>query len=95
MLKSADGTSLTGVIGYAINGLLAYRPSLKPILDAQTNVAGKAALWKVANQCVGDTLLSFGFKKTNEWTVSKRSAATVVSEIPAALQAIDDQRIAS
>lgn len=93
VLKSADGTSLTGVIGYAINGLITYRPQLKPILDAQTNVAGKAALWKVSQQCVGDTILSFGFKKTNEWTVSKRSAATVVSEIPEAMQAINEQRI--
>ncbi len=93
VLKSADGTSLTGVIGYAINGLVTYRPTLKPILDAQTNVAGKTALWRVAQQCVGDTILSFGFKRTNEWTVSKRSAATVVSEIPEAMQAIDEQRI--
>jgi pimeloyl-ACP methyl ester carboxylesterase len=93
VLKSADGTSLTGVIGYAINGILAYRPTLKPVLDAQTNVAGKSALWKVSSQCIGDTILSFGFKKTNEWTVSKTSAATVVSQIPAAMQAIDDQRI--
>jgi pimeloyl-ACP methyl ester carboxylesterase len=93
VLKSADGTSLTGVIGYAINGLLAYRPALRPILNAQTNTAGKTALFKVQSQCVGDTILSFGFKKTNEWTVSKTSAATVVAGIPEAMQAIDDQRI--
>lgn len=93
VLKSADGTSLTGVIGYAINGLVAYRPTLKPILDAQTNNAGKLALTRASLQCIGDSILSFAFKKTNEWTVSKTSAATVVSKIPEAMQAIDDQKI--
>ncbi len=93
VLRTADGTSLTGVLGYAINGLIANNPELKSILDATTNNAGKAALAKVSNQCIGETLTSFAFKKTNEWTISKLSAHTVVSGIPEALAIVDKQRI--
>ncbi|MEH3054638.1 MAG: hypothetical protein PGN13_11645 [Patulibacter minatonensis] len=92
-LKQADGTSLTGVLGYAINGLVQYRPELKATLDAETNDKGKAALAKAADQCIGDSLLSFAFQKTNAWTVSGKPAWQVVEGIPSAMQAIDEQRI--
>ncbi len=92
-LKKADGTSLTGVLGYAINGLLANNPALKPILDEQTNDAGKAALATAAEQCIGDSLLSFAFKKTSSWTKSGKSAYDVVNGIPAAKAIAEKQRI--
>ncbi len=93
VLKTADGTSLTGVLGYAINGLVANNPELGPILAAKTNNAGKAALAKVSNQCIGESLASFAYKKTNEWTTSKLSAYTVVSGMPDVLAVVDKQRI--
>lgn len=79
VLKTVDGTLLTGVIGYAINGLLEYSPELRSILDAETNDTGKAALEKVKNQCIADSILGYPFKKTNEWTTSGDSAADVVA----------------
>ncbi|MBO9534618.1 MAG: triacylglycerol lipase [Solirubrobacteraceae bacterium] len=93
VLKSADGTLLTGVLGYAINGLLANNPALKPVLDANTNDAGKAALAKVAEQCSADSILSFAFQKTSSWTTSGKSAYDVVNSIPAAKAIADKQRI--
>ncbi len=93
VLKSADGTLLTGVLGYAINGLLANNPSLGPILDAQVNAKGKDALAKVSTQCIGDTILSFGYAKTTDWTVSGKSAFDVVNSIPAAKAIADKQKL--
>ncbi len=93
VLRSADGTALVGVLGYAINGLLVNNPALGPVLDAQVNAAGKAALAKIATQCIGDSLASFAYKRTSSWTVSGRSAYDVVNGIPAARAIVDAQRI--
>ncbi len=93
VLKKVDGTLLTGVIGYAINGLLEYSPELRTILDRETNQAGKDALAKVQTQCTVDTALGFGFKKTSEWTTNGKSAAEVVEENPAALAIVEKQRL--
>ena len=93
VLKKVDGTALTGVIGYAINGLVEYSSELRAILDRETNQAGKDALAKVKNQCIGDSLLSFGLKKTSGWTKSGQSAAQIVEANPAAMAAVERQRL--
>lgn len=93
VLKSADNTLLTGVLGYAINGLLTNNPSLGPILDAQVNQKGKDALAKVATQCIGDTILSYGYAKTTDWTGSGKAACDVVNGIPAAKAIADKQKL--
>ncbi len=93
VLRSADGTALVGVLGYAINGLLVNNAALAPVLDAEVNAAGKAALKKISTQCIGDSLASFAYKRTSSWTVSGRSAYDVVNGIPAARAIVDAQRI--
>lgn len=93
VLKTVDATLLTGVIGYAINGLLEYSPELQSILDAETNETGKAALATVQDQCIGDSILTYPFKKTSEWTTSGHSAADVVAANPAARAVVDEQRL--
>ncbi len=81
------------MIGYAINGLLAYRPALQAQIDANTNAAGKSALATVASQCIADTLFGFGFKRTSSWTASGESAGAVVDRLPDAVAAVDAQRL--
>lgn len=93
VMRTADGTILTGVLGYAVNGLVANNPTLKPILDANTNAAGKAALLKASKHCIGDSIAAFAYKKMNSWTTTKLSLATVVKSIPAALAIVEKQRI--
>lgn len=93
VMRTADGTTLTGVLGYAVNGLVANNPSLKPILDSQTNAAGKTALRRASTQCIGESAAAFAYKKTNEWTTTRLSLATVVNSIPAALAIVEKQRI--
>lgn len=92
VMKSADGTTLTAVIGYAVNGFIATYPNLKPILDANTNAAGKAALAKISTGCIGDAV-AYAYKKTSEWTTSGKSIAQVVAGIPEAQAIVDAQKI--
>ncbi|MBO9534521.1 MAG: alpha/beta hydrolase [Solirubrobacteraceae bacterium] len=92
-MTKADGTILTAVIGYAINGFVQSDPNLKTILDAQTNAAGKAALNEIKTQCVANSIASFAFKQTKDWTVSGKSITEVVNGIPAAKAVIDKQKL--
>ena len=93
VLKTADGTSLTAVIGFAINGFLQTYPQLQPILDQQTNAAGKAALQKISAGCIGNGLVNFAFQKTSKWTNSGKSVSDIVAADPQIQAIVDAQRI--
>lgn len=93
VLKSADGTDLTGVIAYAINGITPYHPELQGALDALATADGKAALEKVKTQCIGATLFSYGFQKTKKWTTTGQSLYDIVRGDPALRAPVDAQRI--
>lgn len=94
-MKQADGTSLTSVIGFAVNGFVQTYPELKPILDAKTNAAGKQALQKIQTMCIGDGILNYAFSKTNQWTADGRSITTIISELPQVQARVDQQKLGS
>lgn len=91
--KSADNTTLTGVIAYAINGIIQYHPALQTKLDEYTTDDGKKALKTVSTQCIGGTLFSFGFAKTSKWTKNGKSAYDIVKGDPVLKAAVDKQKI--
>ncbi|NMO05075.1 alpha/beta fold hydrolase [Gordonia sp. TBRC 11910] len=93
VIDRIDGTFIVGGIGYAINGLAARYPKLGPILAKETNAQGKATLKAVATQCIGDTGLSFGFQRTNQWTRTGESLSSVIKRYPEVAKMVDDQRI--
>lgn len=92
-LQRADGSILLGAIGYALNGISQSYPEIRPIIEAQTNAAGKAMLAAVANQCVGDTALRYGFHRTTEYTTDGRPLSEILKEIPIAQQLLAEQQI--
>ncbi|GEE01493.1 triacylglycerol lipase [Gordonia spumicola] len=93
VITKIDGTFIAGAIGYAINGLDARYPALGPILKKETNAQGKRVLHDVATQCIGDTGLSFGFQRSNQWTRTGESLASVIKRYPEIQRMLDDQRI--
>lgn len=93
VMQTADGTTLTAVIGYAVNGFVNTYPHLQPILDAETTPAGKAALSKIAGQCIGNSALSYAFQKTSSWTKSGKSISQITAETPAIQAVVDAQKI--
>lgn len=93
VLKSADGTDLTGVIAYAINGITPYHPELKTALDKLSTPAGKEVLEKVKTQCVGGTLFSYGFQKTSKWTTNGKSLYDILKTDATLRGPVDAQRI--
>ena len=93
VMRTADGTTLTAVIGYAINGFLQTYPQLQSILDTETNAAGKAALAKIKTQCIGDSVTAYAFSKTSKWTKSGKTVGQIVAANPTVKAIVDEQRI--
>lgn len=92
-LEQVDGTILTGVIGYTLNGLLNSDPGLQPIVDENINDAGKAMLNLVANQCVGETILNVGLHRTNEYTKTGEPLSVVLDRLPVAADILAKNKI--
>ncbi len=92
-LEQVDGTILTGVIGYTLNGLLNSDPGLQPIVDENINDAGKAMLNLVANQCVGETILNVGLHRTNEYTKTGEPLSVVLDRLPVAQEILAKNKI--
>ncbi|OZC47933.1 alpha/beta fold hydrolase [Rhodococcoides fascians A21d2] len=92
-LEQVDGTILTGVIGYTLNGLLNSDPGLRPIVDENINDAGKAMLNLVANQCVGETILNVGLHRTNEYTKTGEPLSVVLDRLPVAQEILAKNKI--
>lgn len=93
VMKTIDGTLLTGAIPWTINAMHAYRPELTPFLGQLVNDAGVAAIEKSKEQCVADAILAFGTRKTSQWTRSGNLAAIDVAKEPVLMKAVQDQRI--
>lgn len=92
-LNQVDGTALTGVIGYTINGLGEAYPELRDLIDAEINDRGREMLQSVANQCAPETIFRYGFQRTNDYTRTGEPLSVVVDRLPEAKEAIAAQRI--
>lgn len=88
-LDRVDGGLLTGAVGYAINGILRVHPELRPTFDRRLNDEGRRMLEVTSGQCVADTLVSYGLRRTNEFTADGRSLAEVAREEPEILSVLE------
>ncbi|MGZ8177804.1 lipase family protein [Williamsia sp. SKLECPSW1] len=93
VMQAVDGSSIAGVIGYTVNGLVARYPELGPLIQKEASPAGKAALKQLANSCIGDTAFRYGFHRTNEWTTSHQSLYQISQKYPQIQKALADQLI--
>ncbi len=92
-LAQVDGTFLTGVIAYTLNGLKRTNPELIPIIDASTNDNGKAVLAAAENQCIVESALTLGFHRTNEWIANGQSLSDYLKNIPEAQEVLAENRV--
>ncbi len=58
----ADGSALVGLVGYAINSLMAAYPEAADTIRSTMTPRGLAMLESVSRQCVGQTALDFAFR---------------------------------
>lgn len=93
VMKSIDGTLLSGAIPWAINAMATYRSDLHPYIGKLVNAEGVAYLDKAKDQCVVDAFLASGFTKTSKWTQSGNLASVDVAKSPELLAAVAHNRI--
>lgn len=93
VIKGIDGSALAGALGWSLNGFLQSDPELRAFADAHLNAAGKAALSDLSTMCVGDSILTYAFKKSTSWTTDGQSISAIVSRTPELQSVLDDQRI--
>ncbi|MEV2244541.1 lipase family protein [Streptomyces sp. NPDC049970] len=93
VLKGIDGSALAGALGWSINGFAQSDPSLRAVVDANTNDVGKAALKDTSTMCVGDAILGYGFTNSRKWTADGRPIADVIAAEPKLRAVLDRQRI--
>jgi Secretory lipase len=58
----ADGSALVGVVGYAINSVMATYPEAEAAIRSTLTPRGTDMLTKVADQCVAETISKFMFR---------------------------------
>ncbi|MFW0786535.1 lipase family protein [Gordonia sp. CPCC 206044] len=93
VIDAIDGTTISGAIGFAINGLTARYPEVAKVVQHETNPAGKAALRRISQDCIGDIILQYAFQRTNSWTRTGEPLSAVINRHPEVGKVVDEQRI--
>jgi hypothetical protein len=62
LMPYADGSALVGVVGYALNGIIAAYPEDEAAIRDKLTARGAAMLDSVKTQCVGQTIVDFAFR---------------------------------
>ncbi|HWU08035.1 MAG TPA: lipase family protein [Streptomyces sp.] len=93
VMKGIDGSALAGALGWSINGFAQSDPSLKAVVDANTNEVGKAALKDTSTMCVGDAILGHGFTNSKKWTANGKPLADIIAAEPKLQAVLAQQRI--
>lgn len=77
-----DGKPLAGVLGYAINGFIASKPELRPLIDELLNDKGKRLLEQTADECISQSLIRHAYVDTRTLTKSGKPLAELASQEP-------------
>lgn len=93
VLGHIDGSTLTGAIGFAINGMVERYPALRGVIDRNVSDAGRTALNDIAGLCTLDLRSRYGGHTTSEWTNDGRRLGEIIRTEPDALAVLDHQRI--
>ncbi|WUI25249.1 lipase family protein [Mycobacterium sp. NBC_00419] len=86
----ADGSALVGVVGYALNSVIAAYPEHADEIRATLTPRGEDMLNKVADQCVAETLTKFMFRHLQPYF--NRDLTELVNSEPFS-SIFDEQRI--
>lgn len=93
VLSATDGTALTEVIGYVVNGLMESYPTLRPIIEAEISATGRAVLARLSRQCGIDGMVSVAFQRSSRWTRSGTAVPRLLAQHPTLRPLVDAQRL--
>ena len=85
-----DGSAMVGLIGYALNSVLSTYPEVTDKVRATLTPMGHKLLDDTKNQCIGETVMRFRFKRAQDFFVPQL-AQLVTDSVFRTL--FDDQKI--
>ncbi|GGF13182.1 triacylglycerol lipase [Williamsia phyllosphaerae] len=91
LLDHLDGGRLGGIIGYALNGVLARYPDVDTKVEPLLNANGRATLKQISTECIAATAVRF--PKSSEWTASGKTIGQIIDATPEFQRVIDDQDV--
>ena len=90
LIPLADGSLLVGVIGYALNSVMATYPEYAALVRSHLSPMGEKLVDDTATQCIEETALRFRFKHLQDFFVED---VTTVVTTPAFRKLFDAQHI--
>lgn len=82
VLISVDGTSIAGVLGYAIAGYSARDPSFAAVVDRALNEQGRQFVDDNADYCIEDSTEEWSMTESRTLTASGQSLSAVAAREP-------------
>ncbi|WP_087117503.1 lipase family protein [Corynebacterium urinipleomorphum] len=92
-MRGADNSSITAVLGYALNGWQARYPEIKAALGPVFNDRGREFLASTADACMADSVLRWGLRDTRALTASSKNLSEAIIERPEIRTLIDAQQL--
>jgi hypothetical protein len=85
-----DGSLLVGLIGYALNSVMATYPEYAELVRATLTPMGQKLVDDTSRQCLGETVMRFRFKRLQDFFVGE---VTQVVSNPVFRRLFDDQHL--
>lgn len=95
VVDAIDGSSLTGVLGYAMAGFAARDPEFADALGEVLNPAGHEFILDNATSCVGESTRDWGMYATDTLTRSGQRLADAAAGHPVIRRVLAEQKLGS
>lgn len=92
-LARIDGGVLAGAVGYAINGIEGIYPETRTAFDRILNDEGRRMVETTAGQCVAETALTYGLRRSTEFTRSGLPLAEAVRSEPEIMRILESYEL--
>lgn len=90
LLPYLDGSAMVGILGYVLNGVFGAHPEVEGPLRAKLSVFGQDLVDRTKEQCLPETVMTFGFHRVAEYFDGDAGALMTHSALGVLL---DEQRI--
>ena len=93
IMEAVDGTLLSHVMAYAINGYSERNPLYQKTIQEHLNDRGKRFLEEAAESCIGDSVLHWGYTSSEDIIKSGIDFVELTARYPVLQQAQDEQKL--
>ncbi|WP_249041139.1 lipase family protein [Corynebacterium phocae] len=93
VMQAVDGSAISHVLGYALNGFIERDPSIGQAVLPLFNERGRAFLDTAATSCVADSVAQWGLTRTETLTTTGESVSQIMERMPQVSALLERQRL--